>query len=64
MSVIETFDADAVVLVASMVVDAHQGGRACPQCTDDGCGQEAWAADILAQHAADRAAFCERVAAW
>ncbi|MDG4794911.1 hypothetical protein [Micromonospora sp. WMMD1082] len=43
--------------MASVIVERHQDGGTCQQCTADGCTQRAWAEPILTQWRAERRAW-------
>lgn len=44
----------ALVMAAGLTVDGHRGDRTCPQCSEDGCRQLAWAEETLAGYRRER----------
>ena len=56
----ERIDVPFVVEVARMTIDSHDAGRRCQCCTDDGCEQDAWARQRLAEHRSTRARTIDR----
>lgn len=43
--------------IASTILERHNKGQPCDDCTPTGCTEKAWATKTLAEHRAARAAY-------